>query len=54
MSQMQQADRLSIPVFMGRDMNDVCVFPTYTCIYFEKEVFYKPWSIQYFFFHWYF
>lgn len=43
MSQMQQADRLSIPVFMGRDMSDVCFFPKYTYIYFlKKEFIYKP------------
>lgn len=40
MSQMQQADRLSIPIFMGGDMNDVCFFPKYTYIYFgEKKLF---------------
>lgn len=27
MSQMQQADRLSIPIFMESDMNDVCFLP---------------------------
>lgn len=53
MSQMQQADRLSIPIFMGRDMNDVCFPPKYTYIYFEKkEVIYKPQSTQHFWFNW--
>lgn len=37
MSQMQQADRLSMPIFMARDMSDVCFFPKYTYIYFEKK-----------------
>lgn len=37
MSQMQQADRLSIPIFMGRDISDVCFPPKYTYIYFEKK-----------------
>lgn len=32
MSQMQQADRLSIPIFMDRDMNDV-YFPPNVHIY---------------------
>lgn len=36
MSQMQQADRLSIPIFMGRNMNDVC-FPLNVHIYLLRE-----------------
>lgn len=52
-SQMQQADRLSIPIFMRRDMSDVYFFQNIHIFTLKtKEVIYKPESTQHFWFHW--